>query len=91
MTMAAHNRWFSAHFENISKAGYPTSIWIDCEGVIVGSVTSALGKNNFTGYFDLLLDRYYKIKGTERPNKTAQNTFKAVDGYFIEPEKRRFI
>lgn len=89
MMMAAHNAWFSAHFVNISKAVYPTSIWIDCEGVIVGSKTSALGKYSFTGYFDLLLDRYYKIKGTERPNKTEQNIVKTACPALL-PEKRKY-
>ncbi len=88
MTMAAHDRWLSAHFENIAKA-YPTSIWIDCEGVIVGSVTGAMGQNSFTGYFDLLLDRYYKINGAERPNKTEQSTVKTACPALL-PAKRRY-
>ncbi len=90
MMMASHDRWLSAHFENISKAGYPTSIWIDCEGVIVGSVTGSMGKSGFTRYFDLLLDRYYKIKGTERPDKTAQNTLDAAACPAMLPLKRRY-
>ncbi len=89
MMMAARDVWLSAHFRNISGDYYPTSIWIDCEGVIVGSYTGAI--YNFTNYFDILLDRYYTIKGKTRPSDKVQTTASATKIYVVEPKKRRIV
>ena len=91
MIMADHNVWLFAHFATLAKNGSPTSIWIDCEGVVVGSVTSALSQYSFTNYFDLLLDRYYKIKGTTRPSEKKQSTIKILDVCIIDEKKRRIV
>lgn len=89
MTILKREGWFMRYMgDNTGMrllGNYPTTIMIDCEGVIFYCRVGRLSLSGFKNNFENLLNRYYTIKGLERENKT-QNYSKQIV-YFEEKRK----
>ncbi len=78
-----HDVWLRAYFSRaISNGYYPTTILVDCEGVIVSTNVGGLGKQGFINLMQKGIDRYETIRAwrvleglEEESGKTAPVRF----------------
>lgn len=58
-----HDAWLRAYFARAISGGYyPTSILIDCEGVILKTATGTMSSGGFLSWMQQGIDRYHAIR-----------------------------